>query len=83
MKRKLLSILLCLAMALSLLPTAALAAEAAVEGGGAEGSGQTNYVAQTKGTEYKTLQAAIDAAAKNDTVTLLADTRENRSEERR
>ena len=78
MKRKLLSILLCLAMALSLLPTAALAAEAAVEGGGAEGSGQTNYVAQTtNGTKYETLQAAINAAAKKDTVTLLADTREN------
>ena len=76
MKRKLLSILLCLAMALSLLPTAALAAEA-VEGGGAEGSGQTNYVAQINETEYETLQAAINAAAKNATVTLLADTREN------
>ena len=77
MKRKLLSILLCLAMALSLLPTAALA-EKAVEGGGAEGSGQTNSVAQTtNGTKYETLQAAINAAATKDTVTLLADTREN------
>ena len=76
MKRKLLSILLCLAMALSLLPTAALA-EKAVEGGGTEGSGQTNYVAQINETEYETLQAAIAAAAKNATVTLLADTREN------
>ena len=76
MKRKLLSILLCLVLALSLLPTAALAEEA-VEGGGTEGSGQTNYVAQINETEYETLQAAIAAAAKNATVTLLADTREN------
>ena len=76
MKRKLLSILLCLAMALSLLPTAALA-EKAVEGGGVEGSGQTNYVAQTNGTGYETLQAAIDAAARKATVKLLADTKEN------
>ena len=71
MKRKLLSILLCLAMALSLLPTAALAEEAGAEGG------QTKDVAQTNGTGYETLQAAIDAAAKKATVTLLANTKEN------
>lgn len=35
------------------------------------------YVAEVKGVKYETLQAAIDAAAKNATVTLLADTREN------
>lgn len=34
-------------------------------------------VAEVKGVKYETLQAAIDAAAKNATVTLLADTREN------
>ena len=34
-------------------------------------------VAKVGDTEYATLQAAIDAAAKNATVTLLADTREN------
>ena len=63
MKHKLLSILLCLAMALSLLPTAALADE---------GEG-----AKVGDTEYTTLQAAIDAAKSGETVTLLADTREN------
>lgn len=35
------------------------------------------YVAEVKGVKYETLQAAIDAAAQNATVTLLADTREN------
>ena len=38
---------------------------------------KTTYVAEVNGVKYKTLQAAIDAAAKNATVTLLADTREN------
>lgn len=37
----------------------------------------TTYVAEVGTTKYETLQAAIDAAAKNATVTLLADTREN------
>ena len=35
------------------------------------------YVAEVKGVKYETLQAAIDAAARNATVTMLADTREN------
>ena len=51
-------------------------------GGGETGSGEnggqaTTYVAQIGETKYETLQAAIDAAKRNDTVTLLADTREN------
>ena len=62
MKHKLLSILLCLAMALSLLPTAALA-----DGGGT----QTNDVAQIGSTGYATLQAAVNAANDGDTVKLL------------
>lgn len=37
----------------------------------------TTYVAEVKGVKYETLQAAIDAAAQNATVKLLADTREN------
>lgn len=37
----------------------------------------TIYVAEVKGVKYETLQAAINAAARNATVTLLADTREN------
>lgn len=40
-------------------------------------SDTTTYVAEVKGVKYETLQAAIDAAAQNATVTLLADTREN------
>lgn len=35
------------------------------------------YVAEVGSNKYETLQAAIDAAAQNATVTLLADTREN------
>ena len=35
------------------------------------------YVAEVNGVKYKSLQAAIDAAAKSATVRLLADTREN------
>lgn len=61
MKRKLLSILLTLCLAFSLLPTAALA----------DGEGtQTNDVAQIGGTGYATLQAAIDAAKSGDTIVL-------------
>ena len=40
-------------------------------------SSETTYVAEVKGVKYKTLQAAINAAARNATVTMLADTREN------
>ena len=40
-------------------------------------SSETTYVADVNGTEYKTLQAAIDKAGRNAIVTLLADTREN------
>ena len=61
MKRKLLSVLLTLCLAFSLLPTAALA----------DGEGtQTNDVAQIDGTGYGTLQAAIDAAKSGDTIVL-------------
>lgn len=61
MKRKLLSVLLTLCLAFSLLPTAALA----------EGEGtQTNDVAQIGSTGYATLQAAIDAAKSGDTIVL-------------
>ncbi len=64
MKHKLLSILLCLAMALSLLPTAALA-----DGEG----GQTKDVAQIGSTKYASLTEAIKAAEGGATITLLAD----------
>lgn len=35
------------------------------------------YVAEVNGIQYETLQAAIDAASRDATVTMLADTREN------
>ena len=35
------------------------------------------YVAEVKGTKYETLQKAINAASKNATVKMLADTKEN------
>ena len=48
------------------------------ETGSEENGGQaTTYVAQIGETGYKTLQAAIDAAGRNATVTMLADTKEN------
>ena len=59
MKRKFLSILLTLAMALMLLPTAAMA--------------EGEKVAKVDNVEYETLQAAIDAAKDNSTVRLLAN----------
>ena len=64
MKHKLLSILLCLAMALSLLPTAALADEAGTK---------PVKIDKTTGetTEYETLDAAITAAEGGDTITIL------------
>ena len=68
MKHKLLSILLCLAMALSLLPTAALAD--GEETSQAEGSEQKTYVAKIRDKQYETLQAAIDAAKGGDTIVL-------------
>ena len=65
MKRKFLSILLTLAMALTLLPTAAMA------------EGETATVAKVGETEYATLQAAVNAATtENSTVTLLKDVTE-------
>ena len=65
MKRKFLSILLTLAMALTLLPTAAMA------------EGET-AVAKVGETEYATLQEAVNAATtENSTVTLLKDVTED------
>ena len=73
MKRKFLSILLTLAMALTLLPVSAMA-----EGETAETPAEEKeYVAQIGETKYETLQAAVDAASRKATVKLLADTKEN------
>lgn len=64
MKRKFLSILLTLAMALTLLPTAAMAEETPVE------APAETKVAQIGDVKYDTLQEAVDAANDGDTVTL-------------
>ena len=68
MKRKFLSILLTLAMALTLLPTAAMA----------EGP---DPVAQIGEKTYATLKAAFEEAKDGDTVTLLKDVETNNSED--
>ena len=65
MKHKLLSILLCLAMALSLLPTAALAEET---------TENSVKIGETAG--YETLDAAITAAGDDDTITILKPAKE-------
>ena len=44
---------------------------------GTYGVKEGSYVAETNNVKYETLQAAIDAAARKATVTMLADTKEN------
>lgn len=71
MKRKFLSILLTLAMALTLLPTAAMADETPSEGGGSapvEAPVETK-VAQIGDKQYATLAEAVDAVPTNKTET--------------
>ena len=81
MKRKFLSILLTLAMALTLLPTAAMAeGDSETPAGGeptpVEAPAATK-VAKVGETEYATLQAAINAATAGQTVKLVANTAED------
>ena len=63
MKRKILTLLLALAMVLTMLPMTALAA--------------AGNVAEVNGQGYSTLQAAIDAANSGDTVKLIANVVQN------
>ena len=63
MKRKILTLLLALAMVLTMLPMTALAAE--------------GDVAEVNGQGYSTLQSAIDAANSGDTVKLIANVVQN------
>lgn len=72
MKRKFLSILLTLAMALTLLPTAAMAEGEPAEVPAGEGSAP-EYVAQIGDKQYATLAEAV---ADGGTVMLLADVTE-------
>ena len=72
MKRKFLSILLTLAMALTLLPVSAMAEETPVE------APAETKVAKVGNDEYETLQAAVNATTtENSTVTLLKDVTED------
>ena len=73
MKRKFLSILLTLAMALTLLPTAAMAEGEEVSAGEGSETPAVEYVAKVGETKYETLQAAINAAKSGSTVRLLAN----------
>ena len=66
MKRKLLSILLTLCLAFSLLPTAALADEA----GGCVGGENCSHQAAIGDTHYSTLVEAVSAAKNGETITL-------------
>lgn len=66
MKRKFLSILLTLAMVLTLLPVSAMA----------EGETAVAAVAKVGETEYATLAEAVNAVQDGETVTLLADVTE-------
>ena len=73
MKRKFLSILLTLAMALTLLPTAAMAEGEEVSAGEGSETPAVEYVAKVDETKYETLQEAINAAKGGSTVRLLAN----------
>lgn len=66
MKRKLLSVLLTLCLAFSLLPTAALAEEA----GGCVGGENCSHQAAIGDTHYSTLVEAVSAAKNGETITL-------------
>lgn len=71
MKRKFLSILLTLAMALTLLPTAAMAEGEEVSAGEGSETPAVEYVAKVDEQGYATLQEAINAAKGGSTVRLL------------
>ena len=73
MKRKFLSILLTLAMALTLLPTAAMAEGEEVSAGEGSETPAVEYVAKVDEQGYATLQEAINAAKGGSTVRLLAN----------
>ena len=77
MKRKLLSVLLTLCLAFSLLPTAALADEVT----GCVGGETCSHQAAIGSTHYDTLQEAVNAANDGDTVTLLKDVETNNIED--
>lgn len=71
MRRKFLSVVLCVCMMLTMVPFAF------AEGSDDTTSSPATAVAQIGDTEYPSLQAAIDAAASGKTIQLVADTKEN------
>lgn len=71
MRRKFLSVVLCVCMMLTMAPFAF------AEGSDDTTSSPATAVAQIGDTEYPSLQAAIDAAASRKTIQLVADTKEN------
>ena len=83
-KSKFISVLIGAAMCPMVLPTAAFAAGAGAASGVSSSpaeltqpEGTESAIAEVNGKSYPSLQAAIDAAPKNSTVKLLADTKEN------
>ena len=71
MRKRILSVLLCLVMLTGLFPAAALAADEEAEGPAAQVGGQT----------YSSLKAAITAAGEGGTITLLRDYRQQGDED--
>lgn len=72
MRKKWVSVLLALALALALLPAAAMAAGTECAGGE-----DCQHVAAINGMHYDTLQEAIDAAVTGDEIVLLKSTQED------
>ena len=83
-KSKFISVLIGAAMCPMVLPTAAFAAGAGVASGVSSSpteltqpEGTESAIAEVNGKSYSSLQEAINAASRNSTVKLLADTKEN------
>lgn len=83
-KSKFISVLMGVALCPMMLPTAAFAAGNGTASGVSSSpteltqpEGTESAIAEVNGKNYPSLQAAIDAAPRNSTVKLLADTKEN------
>lgn len=74
MRRKFLSVVLCVCMMLTMAPFAfAAEGDSTISSGGASGGGSVTPVAQVGDTTYETLRAAVAAVPENGTITLLKD----------
>lgn len=76
MRRKFLSVVLCVCMMLTMAPFAFAEENGTPTISDGGGSGSSNAVAQIErtGTSYDTLQNAVNAAQENDTILVLSDT---------